>query len=77
MLTVVKHGLYLTRNARQVGIARDRGEGEQWRWLTTAGYYVLADGRAALIGESVKDLVRDLTPTPAQCEGADSMFGQA
>lgn len=60
-IRVTPHGLYLSRNGRTVGILQDRGAGQTWRYLTTRGYYVLADGRAALVGESVCDLVLDVT----------------
>lgn len=55
-------GLYLTRNGRRVGIRADRGERQRWRWITTLGYYVQADGRATARrgGESRLDLVREV-----------------
>lgn len=71
-MLIVKHGLYLSRNGRTVGIVQDRGPGQTWRWLTTQGYYVTADGRAALVGESSKDLTVDVTPTDEQVRWADS-----
>ena len=74
-IRIALHGLYLSRHGRQVGIVQDRGAAQTWRWLTTGGYYVTADGRAALVGESSKDLTVDITPTDAQVAGADSMFG--
>ena len=74
-IRIALHGLYLSRHGRQVGIVQDRGASQTWRWLTTGGYYVLADGRAALVGESSRDLTVDITPTDAQVAGADSMFG--
>lgn len=75
MPNIVKHGLYLNRTGHRVGIVQDRGPGTPWRWLTTRGHYVLADGRAALVGESREDLVVDITPTDEQVAGADSLFG--
>lgn len=59
-MTVSPTSRYLTRNARTVTIARDRGEGQRWRWVTSMGYYVTADGRAALRGTSALDLVKEL-----------------
>lgn len=72
---IALHGLYLSRHGKQVGIVQDRGASQTWRWLTTGGYYVLDDGRAALVGESSKDLMVDVTPSDAHVAGADSMFG--
>jgi len=76
-ITIAPNGLYLSRTGRQVGIVgpANMPAASPWRWLTTRGYYVLADGRAALKGECVEDLVRDVTPTAAQVAGADSMMG--
>lgn len=45
MPTIRNNGLYLNRSGRQVGITHDRGDGQTWRWLTTRGHYVTADGR--------------------------------
>lgn len=75
MPLITKNGLYLTRNAREVGIVRDRGVGEVWRWVTTAGYYVREDGRACIGGESSLDLVREITPCQAQTDAVDSIIG--
>lgn len=69
------NGLYLTRTAREVGIVRDRGEGLTWRFVTTLGYYVRADGRASIGGESTQDLVRDISLTDAMVYDQDEMFG--
>lgn len=69
------NGLYLTRTARQVGIVRDRGAGERWRWVTTLGYYVTCDGRAAYGSETSQDLVRDVTPNQCQIDAVDSIIG--
>lgn len=68
------NSLYLDRLARTVSIVQDRGEAQRWRWLTTRGYYVQADGRATARpgGESNADLVRDITPTPGAVAGMDS-----
>lgn len=76
-LTIVKHGLYLDRIAREVGIVQDRGERQTWRYLTTRGYYVMSNGMATMNrgGESNEDLVKDVTPTIDQVHAADSMFG--
>ena len=76
-ITIVKHGLYLDRLARQVGIVQDRGERQVWRYLTTRGYYVMSDGRATMNrgGESNEDLVKDVTPSIEEVRAADSMFG--
>lgn len=60
------NGVYLTRTAKRVGIMRDRGSGKVWRWVTTLGYYVTADGRAALHGDTSLDLVRDVSPEVEQ-----------
>lgn len=54
-------GLYLDRIGRRVGIVRDRGAGQHWRWITTRGYYVSEAGRATLCGEVREDLVADIT----------------
>lgn len=69
------NGLYLTRTAREVGIVRDRGVGLTWRWVTTLGYYVRDDGRAAIGGDSSQDLVRDISLTDAMVHDQDEMFG--
>lgn len=74
-MQVQLNGLYLTRNARQVGIVRDRGAGKVWRWVTTLGYYVTCDGHAAYVGESSRDLVRDVTPNQCQIDAVDSIIG--
>lgn len=76
MLSVVNHGLYLTRNGREVGILgpANMPPSSRWKWLTTRGYYVTADGRAAVTGEASEDLVRDLTPNASQIAGVDSML---
>lgn len=70
-------GLYLSRTGRTVGIAAPAHmpETSRWRWLTTRGYYVLADGRAAVVGESSDDLVADITPSAPQVAGVDSTMG--
>lgn len=77
MLKVKLNGLYLDRIARQVGITHDRGEGLVWRWLTTRGYYVKADGSSTMNpgGQANEDLVKDVTPTDDHVHAADSMFG--
>lgn len=76
MITVRLGGLYLTRNAREVGIVQDRGEGQRWRWLTSRGYYVTCDGRASIAGgETSQDLVRDISMPAEHVTAADSMFG--
>lgn len=70
------NGLYLDRVGHKVGIVRDRGEREVWRWVTTLGHYVTADGRATLAGGDCRtDLVSDITPSAAQVAGMDSMMG--
>jgi hypothetical protein len=76
-IRIVPHGLYLSRNGRQVGIVGPAGmpASSDWRWLTTRGYYVMADGRAAAVGECVEDLVRDVTPSDSQVAGRDSIAG--
>jgi len=75
-MIIRKDGVYLDRIARSVGIAHDRGEGQRWRWQTTRGYYVTADGRASIAGGDVnEDLVRDITPTAVQVAGMDSTMG--
>lgn len=73
-LRIVQHGLYLSRNGRQVGIVGPARmpASSAWRWLTTRGYYVMENGRAAAVGESVEDLVRDVTPSDSQVAGMDS-----
>lgn len=71
---VVSHGLYLDRLGRQVGIvgsARMPASSE-WKWLTTRGYYVMADGRAGKAGATDEDLVRDITPSDSAVAGMDS-----
>lgn len=69
--------LYLNRTAREVGIIGPArmGESSPWRWLTTRGYYVQDDGRAAHVGQCSDDLVRDITPSAAQVAGMDSTMG--
>jgi hypothetical protein len=75
-MDIALNGLYLDRIGRQVGIAADRGVGQPWRWLTTRGYYVTAQGRASLAGGDVReDLVADIAPTAEAVRNADSMFG--
>lgn len=64
MTPVHLSGAYLDRSAHTVGIVRDRGEGQVWRWVTTRGYYVRTDGRASLSGPVRQDLVRECLPTP-------------
>lgn len=50
-MIVEPSGLYLTRTARRVGITGPApGCAQRFRWVTTAGYYVTADGRASLAG---------------------------
>ena len=56
----------------RIHLTQDRGEGLTWRYLTTRGHYVMADGRAAFVGESVEDLIKDITLSSAQVAGADS-----
>lgn len=71
---IVSHGLYLDRLGRQVGIvgsARMPASSE-WKWLTTRGYYVMADGRAGKAGPTDADLVRDVTPSDSAVAGMDS-----
>lgn len=75
MPTIRLNGLYLSRTAREVGIVRDRGAGQFWRWVTSLGYYVTEDGRAARQGESSQDLVKDISFSHDQLHGADSMWG--
>lgn len=53
---------YLTRHGQSVTIERDRGAGQVWRWVTSKGYYVTADGRAALRGQSRWDLMQEVLP---------------
>ncbi len=60
-MTITLTGSYLTRTARVVGIVRDRGEGQRWRWVTTLGYYVQEDGRASLNGVTSRDLVKNIS----------------
>lgn len=56
-----KNGAYLSRNGHRVGIVHDRGEGQRWRWQTTKGYMVTADGRASIAGGEVsQDLVKEI-----------------
>ena len=70
------NGLYLDRVGHKVGIVRDRGAREVWRWVTTLDYYVMVDGRATLAGgESSQDLVVDITPSASQVAGMDSTMG--
>lgn len=70
-------GAYLNRNGRTVGILgpAPMGPASPWKWLTTRGHYVQADGRAAHVGESIEDLVCDITPSLAQVSGMDSTMG--
>jgi len=75
MPLITKNGLYLTRTALEVGIVRDRGVGEFWRWVTTRGYYVRDDGRACIGGETSRDLVKEITPCQAQTDAVDSIMG--
>lgn len=76
-MLIVRHGLYLNRSGHQVGITGPArlGPASPWRWLTTRGHYVLADGRAAFTGQSDEDLVVDVTPSADEIAGADSMLG--
>lgn len=74
-MIIERGGLYLNRSGKRVGITRDRGPGEVWRWVTTLGYYVMANGRAAYVGNSDKDLTVDITPSAAQVAGMDSTMG--
>lgn len=76
-IVIRKHGLYLDRLAREVGIVQDRGEGQVWRYLTTRGYYVMTNGMATANrgGESKEDLVKDISPSADHVHAADSMFG--
>jgi hypothetical protein len=76
-MLITLNGLYLSRNARRVGIVRDRGADKYWRWVTTRGYYVTAEGRACRVGESSHDLVADITPEirPEHVDAVDSMVG--
>lgn len=69
------NGLYLSRTAREVGVVRDRGANQFWRWVTTRGYYVTNDGSACRIGQSSLDLVKDVSPSQHDCDAADSMWG--
>lgn len=77
MIRITQHGVYLNRTGRRVGIVGPSRmpPSSDWKWLTTRGHYVLADGRAAVVGESIEDLVVDITPTDDQVAGADSMYG--
>lgn len=77
MPRIVKNGLYLSRHGREVGIVGPAGtpSSSRWRWLTTRGYYVTADGRAAIVGECSDDLVKDITPTDDQVAALDSQIG--
>lgn len=59
-MTITPTARYLTRNGRTVTIKSDRGAGQRWRWVTSMGYYVTADGRAALRGTSVLDLMKEV-----------------
>ena len=61
-MTIEPTKAYLDRTGRRIGIlAKSRmPESSRWRWLTTRGYYVQADGRAAHRGESRHDLVQQL-----------------
>lgn len=50
-MIVEQSGAYLTRTGRRVGIRGVApGRARRFRWVTTAGYYVTADGRASLAG---------------------------
>lgn len=77
MLTIKLSGLYLTRHGRDVGIVRDRGEGQFWRWVTTLGYYVTENGSACRRGKSSLDLMAELPLRKEHMDGADSMWGSA
>ena len=76
-MIIKAQGLYLNRAGYQVGIISPApmGDASPWKWLTTRGSYVQADGRAAHVGESREDLVKDVTPSDAAVAGADSMMG--
>lgn len=75
MLQIRLNGLYLSRTARQVGIIRDRGPGEFWRWVTNRNYYVRNNGLASRSGVTSVDLVQEVGPTAEECAHADSMWG--
>lgn len=56
-MTIDPAGCYLTRTGRRIGIIGPcPGARKHFAWLTTAGYYVTRDGRAALRGTSAADL---------------------
>lgn len=56
-MTIDPAGCYLTRDGKRVGIVGPcPGARRKFLWITTRGYYVTADGRAALRGESSLDL---------------------
>lgn len=61
-MTIDPTKVYLDRTARRIGILAKSHmpESSRWRWLTTRGYYVQADGRAAHRGESSRDLVQQV-----------------
>lgn len=60
-IAIRKNGAYLSRNGRRVGIVHDRGEGQRWRFQTTRGYLVTAEGRASIAGGEVsQDLVKEV-----------------
>ena len=63
--------VYLDRSGHRVGIRHDRGHGQAWRWLTTKGYYVREDGKAAWVGTSSKDLVVEIV---SDSQGTKSHF---
>ncbi|RZJ24774.1 MAG: hypothetical protein EOO54_08380 [Haliea sp.] len=62
-------GLYLDRSGHRVGIARDRGHDQVWRWATTGPrpYYVQANGKASMGGPVDRDLVKDISEETATC----------
>ena len=73
------NGLYFSRTALRVGIVRDRGADKYWRWVTTRGYYVTAEGHASRLGETSQDLVAEvpIEIRPEHVDAVDSMVGDA
>lgn len=74
-MIIQSNGLYLNRTGRQIGIvgSAKMPAASPWKWLTTRGYYVTAEGCACPNGgESVNDLVRDVSPSAAAVAGMDS-----
>lgn len=70
-----KAGVYLNRVGHTVGIVQDRGAGQAFRWLTTRGHYVTADGAAGIGVQTREDLVVDVTPSADAVAAMDEMGG--